>query len=82
MGKAGRPKSNEPSNMVVSVRFTKHEYEQLKRLAAYHRLNITDVMKKGVQVLQNDVAFRKSSLSKEGGLEDGIEKGQQGKSSS
>ena len=50
MGKAGRPKSNDPSNMVVSVRFTKHEYEQLKRLAAYHGLNITDVMKKGVQV--------------------------------
>jgi len=76
MGKAGRPKSNDPSNMVVSVRFTKHEYEQLKRLAAYHGLNITDVMKKGVQVLQNDVAFRESSLYNSGGLEDETEEGQ------
>lgn len=76
MSKMGRPKSENPSCRIVTIRFTDQEYERLKRLAAYHRLTVTDTIKKGVKSLQNDECFRESSVLDDGGFKNGTEERQ------
>ena len=75
MARTGRPKSENPKDRIVTVRFTGEEYEMLKRLASYRESTVTNVIKDGISALQND--FSESSLLKEGTEKDD-EKGQQG----
>lgn len=76
MAKMGRPKSENPSCRIVTIRFTEQEYEKLKRLAAYYGLTVTNTIKKGVKSLQDDESFRESSVLNDGGFENGTEEGQ------
>ena len=45
MAKTGRPKSHDPMDKKVSVRFTNEEYEILVEYAKNHDLSITQAIK-------------------------------------
>ena len=45
MAKTGRPKSDDPMDKKVSVRFTNEEYEILVEYAKNHDLSITQAIK-------------------------------------
>ena len=55
MAKLGRPKSDNPKNNRVMIRFDQDEYEQLKKCAEDNNLTITEAVRKGVkQMLDTD----------------------------
>lgn len=45
MAKAGRPKSDEPREMIVSVRLTLAEYRYLQALAMKHGRSVGEIMR-------------------------------------
>lgn len=45
MGKVGRPKSDEPRELVVSVRLTVAEYRYLQELAMKHGRSVGEIMR-------------------------------------
>lgn len=47
MAKMGRPKSENPKDYKISVRFTQDEYKELKECAAENNLTITQTIRKG-----------------------------------
>ncbi len=47
----GRPKSDDPRDNRVSVRFTDEEYDQLKKRAKKERLTIAQTIRKGVKFM-------------------------------
>ncbi len=48
MAKMGRPKSDNPKDYKISVRFTDEEHEKLKKYATENNLTITQTIRKGV----------------------------------
>ncbi len=48
MAKTGRPKTDNPKDYKISVRFTEEEHELLKKCAAENNLTITQTIRKGV----------------------------------
>ena len=48
LAKMGRPKSDNPKEYRISVRFTEDEHEKLKKCAAENNLTITQTIRKGV----------------------------------
>ena len=51
MANKGRPKSDDPRDNRVSVRFTDEEYDQLKKRAKKERLTIAQTIRKGVKFM-------------------------------
>lgn len=45
MAKMGRPKSEDPRGYKVSVRLTRNEYEELKKLVANNNLTIAQMLR-------------------------------------
>lgn len=45
MAKMGRPKSEKPRDIKISVRFTQEEYECLLEYAQRHKMSVTQVMR-------------------------------------
>ena len=53
MAKMGRPKSENPKEYRISVRFTEEEHEKLKKCATENNLTITQTIRKGVNEMLN-----------------------------
>lgn len=51
MSKMGRPKSEEPMNNKISVRFTDREYQRLKAYAEAYQKSMTEAIKDGIELL-------------------------------
>lgn len=51
LAKMGRPKTDEPRDNRVSVRFTDEEYSQLKKRADVEQLTIAQTIRKGVKLM-------------------------------
>lgn len=51
MAKMGRPKAESPKKKNVNFRMTQEEYDKLSEYAAKHKLTITQVVHKGVNLL-------------------------------
>ncbi len=51
MAKMGRPKSDNPKNNVVVVRFTDEEMNRIKAYAEKNNLTITQMVRKGIDNL-------------------------------
>lgn len=51
MAKMGRPKIEEVKDKTITMRVTPAEYEKIKEYAQTHNLTITQVLKKGVEIL-------------------------------
>ena len=49
MAKAGRPKSENPLDFQISIRFTQEEYRLLKKCAAENNLTIAQTVRKSVE---------------------------------
>lgn len=47
----GRPKSETPKLRSLSVRVSDKEYDELKTYASKHNLTITEMLKKGLQLV-------------------------------
>lgn len=50
MARTGRPKSDDPMDKKVSVRFTNDEYEILLEYAKNHRLSVTQAIKMSLRM--------------------------------
>ncbi|MGB4659828.1 MAG: hypothetical protein WBI07_11640, partial [Mobilitalea sp.] len=50
MARTGRPKSDNPLDRKVSIRFTEEEYEILLEYAANHEMSITQAIKMSVKL--------------------------------
>lgn len=50
MARTGRPKSDDPMDKKVSVRFTNEEYEILLEYAKNHRLSVTQAIKMSLRM--------------------------------
>ena len=50
MARTGRPKSDDPMDMKVSVRFTNEEYEILLEYAKNHELSVTQAIKMSLRM--------------------------------
>lgn len=50
MARTGRPKSDNPLDKKVSIRFTEEEYEILLEYAANHEMSITQAIKMSVKL--------------------------------
>lgn len=48
MAKIGRPKSDNPRDYKLSIRFTEDEHKKLKKCATKYNLTITQAIRKGV----------------------------------
>lgn len=46
MARTGRPKTDNPRNKFLTVRFTEEEYARLQRLAAYQGISISNYVKR------------------------------------
>jgi len=51
VAKMGRPKAESPKKKNVNFRMTQEEYDKLSEYAAKHKLTITQVVHKGVNLL-------------------------------
>ena len=51
MARTGRPKTDDPRDNRVSVRFTDEEYDQLKKRAKKEQLTIAQTIRKGVRLM-------------------------------
>ena len=49
--KMGRPKSDNPKDYRIQVRFTKEEYEKIKECADKHNMTVTQIVRKGADDL-------------------------------
>ncbi len=56
LAKMGRPKADEPRCNNVMVRFTDKEFQKLKECAVEYNLNITETVRKGVEILLDSKA--------------------------
>ena len=55
MARTGRPKSDNPRNVRIVIRFTEEEHKRLKEYALKHDLCITETIRKGVsQLLESE----------------------------
>ena len=50
MARTGRPKSDNPLDRKISIRFTEEEYEILLEYAANHEMSITQAIKMSVKL--------------------------------
>ena len=50
MARTGRPKSDNPLDKKISIRFTEEEYEILLEYAANHEMSITQAIKMSVKL--------------------------------
>lgn len=50
MAKTGRPKSDNPLDRKISIRFTEEEYEILLEYAKNHEMSITQAIKMSVKL--------------------------------
>lgn len=51
MAKMGRPKTEDPADKRVNVRFREEEYELLLKYTKRHNMSITQVIKLAVEIL-------------------------------
>ncbi len=49
MPKTGRPKSDNPRNIRIVIRFTEEEYKKVKEHAKKNDLSVTETIRKGVR---------------------------------
>ena len=49
MPRTGRPKSDNPRNIRIVIRFTEDEYEKVKKSAKKNNLSVTETIRKGVR---------------------------------
>ena len=47
--KTGRPKSDNPRNIRIVIRFTEEEYKKVKEHAKKNDLSVTETIRKGVR---------------------------------
>ena len=48
MARTGRPKSDNPRNVRIVIRFTEEEYAMIKKYALKHDLCVTETIRNGV----------------------------------
>lgn len=53
--KVGRPKSSNPKDMTMRIRLDKQEYEFVKRYAEKFNVPQSEVIRRGIRKLQNDL---------------------------
>lgn len=51
LSKMGRPKLDKIKDKIVTVRMSDEEYERLKAYAETHNMTVTELIKKGVEVV-------------------------------
>lgn len=56
MAKMGRPKVENPTCRVVSVKFKEDEYQTLLEFARSRNLSISQIIRKGIEIQMNSVS--------------------------
>lgn len=51
LSKMGRPKLEKIKDRIVTVRMSDEEYEKLKAYAESHKMTVTELIKKGVELV-------------------------------
>lgn len=59
MARMGRPKSVNPQNVRLEIRLTQDEAERLQRCAATLDTTRTDVLKRGIKLIEDEIKANK-----------------------
>jgi hypothetical protein fuD12_10922 len=59
MARTGRPKSENPQNVRLEIRLTQDEAERLQRCADALGTTRTDVLKRGIKLIEDEIKANK-----------------------